>query len=793
MRCRAALNWILILFVALTTASCSEFLNGRKKEEEVLRLSDAQFKCLDQVPDGFRQLLDETSTPQSLENHLECLASALDYFQEKTKGSHQSPDSYTVQNIRSFFGDFLGDRNRFSDEMAIQLMKLKAALFGGGESAITKNELTALVSFIRDLKSEVKFLRPSWNIILAKTSGTLPHPALDRAHWALRESVSRLLTKTQLPRADYSFEDFSNLLQEIDRFIRRSPGQRTMDLKGWLPLIRSIKENLFGEIVEMNSTARWKQALATMTDLHRLYLLYKYRLKSQVLFSREGLKTGDEMLVLLLDLLDRSWVLQKGELPFATTERLIFNLVERGLLSNAFPSPPNQSPKSREIFLTESVQALNEAYQALVRRVFERDHARPEDTVMGLERRHVRAIKLEYEIWKTAQEFISTLPDQFRYEQLVEKMNDYRPRAPSRYTDTNPNLILEGWKDFRGHITQYFPLHYLPSGDLIIGRNERGQKVWDWYSMSRLNVMRTLSRVLILGYSQNRAAKFSDMTINEDGMRLWYSDFEKLGLKIKAFDRRKPNAGTRSFFEADHFLFASNGNRSMSSQESFELINVIFAAGLGGAQELQASMKSRGCNLPGEKDVFDVPWSDEACFQRLLRADFSKIFRNLEGLSREVQKMSDAEWAEFYEALITFARNDEKEKGRVETADVRTLVVILHYIEMIFMKYDENQDELLSRTELLTLSERFVDFFKSMYDLNQPSKGETQSSWRAFLNWASTPFIRQGFACVVLTGELPSASNCGQSFAQGRAGGVEPQAARLSLLKTLNAFKASIR
>jgi len=786
---------ILLMTTALSVTSCSEFLSGRKKEEEVLRLSDAQFKCLDQVPDGFRQLLDESSTPQALESHLECLATALDYFRDKTKGSHQHPDSYTVQNIRSFFGDFLGDRNRFSDDMAIQLMKLKAALFGGGESTLTKVELQSLVSFIRDLKSEVNFLRPSWSLILAKASGPVPPPALEQAHGALRESVSRLFMKTQLPRFDYSFEDFSNLLQEVDRFIQKSPGQRTMDLKGWLPLIRSIKENLFGEIVEMNSTVRWKEALATMTDLHRLYLLYKYRLKSQILFSREGLKTGDEMLVLLLDLLDRSWVLQRGELPFATTERLIFNLVERGFLSSAFSAPPNQSAKDREVFLAESVQAINEAYQALVRRVFERNHARPEDTVMGLERRHVRAIKLEYEIWKTAQDFISTMPDRFRYDQLITKMNEYRPQAPSRYTDTNRNLILEAWKDFRGHVLQEFPLHYLPSGDLIIGRKERGEKVWDWYSLSRLNVMRTLSRVLILGYSQNRAAKFSDLTINEDGMRQWYSDFEKLGLKIKAFDRRKPNAGTRSFFEADHFLFASNGDRSMSSQEAFELINVIFAAGLGGVQELQASLKSRGCNLPGERDVFDVPWSDEVCFQRLLRADFSKIFRNLEGLSREVQKMSDAEWSQFYESLITFARNDDAERGRVETADVRTLVVILHYIEMIFMKYDANHDELLSRTELLVVSERFVGFFKTLYSLDRPGQRwvERLVNWREFVNWASTPFIRQGFACVVLTGELPTLASCGQSFMQGRASGAEPQATRLGILRTLNAFKASIR
>lgn len=764
----------LVMICGLSLSSCSEFLNGKRKEEKVLKMNTDQFSCLDRVPDSFRKMFEKESRPEHLEVSLECLASSLDYFKKKTKGSYASPDSYTVKNIRSFFGDYLGDRNRFSDGMAAHLMRLKKAFFGGSEIKITKTELQALIDLIRELKVEIETLRPHWNTILGKEEGVVIHAELEAANQALNRGLMRLIASTQLRQGDYSFNDFKSLISELDQFIKNSPSQKQMDLSSWMPLTEAVKMNLFGEMVEMNSAARWREAVTTITELHRLYLLYNYQFSVDSFFSRKGMKVADEMIVLLLNLLDRSWVIQKSELPFETTKLLFVRLKDKKLLPDDI-----------------SAEAIDQTYRSIVRKFLEREKANREATVVGLEKNHINALKLEYEIWKSTQVFIETMPDTYPYPELQRRMYQYKPQVPTKFKGISQVLVENSWKEFVGHMNQPYPLYYMTSGSMLISRHVKALPKWNWYTLARLNVMRTMSRILLLGYGEKRPQNISEETMNAEGMIAWYDDFNLLGIEIKAFDKRFPNSGERSFFEADHFVFGSNGDGKMNSQEVFEFVNFIFSAGIEGVTNLQDSLKGSNCHLR-ERDTFGFPWTDEACFKKTLRARFHSLFKNIDGMQNYVSRMNDAEWEEFYNELMYFSRLDEKQKGiKLETSDIRTLVVILHYIESLFVRFDTDKDDVLSKPELIAASDTFVLFFKGLYKLNDQPKGLFSGVWMQFKNWLATPFIRHGFACVVLTGELPAVHNCGKAFLEDSLR-TKQHATRLEILQTLNAFKSSI-
>lgn len=760
-----------LLICSILTMSCSDFLKGRKQEQKVLRVKTEQFACLDQVPDVIRNVMGRGSPASDVENSLDCLVYSLEYFNKKTVASYEDPNGYTAENLRSFFGDYMGDHNSLSDEMSLQLMKVKRALFGGSQKKFTKDELLSLIEFIRAIKTEIQNLSPHWSVVLAKSGGAVDSKMIQQANKALKKSLLSLLAKTQLSKSDYSFQDFSSLVKELEMFIQKSPDKRGVNLTQWLPLLKSVKLILFGDRLDMSSLARWQDAVETMTGLHEFYLIHKYLFSHIEFYSREGLQVVDQMIVLTISFLDRSWVVQHGELSFETTEQLFHNLKKHGFFPESI-----------------SVKAVDDTYKAVIRNILERDRRDPQNSVFGLEKKHIRVLKGEYEIWKTTQQFIDSLPEFFLYGDLINKVRQHKVHSPVQYSKSiSSELLQEAWEDWYQHLMQKFPVLYLPDGGMLISRDIENSRAWSWKSLTRLSVMRTLTRVLLLGYGEGRSRHVRNEKLRESGMIKWYDDFEALGLDLKAFDPSGVNSGARSFFEADHFVYAANGDDTMSMQEAFELVNVIFSAGLSGVDSIQKALKSSGCHLQ-EVDTFENPWSEEVCFKKVLRNHFRQFFKNLPGLYAYVRLMDDKAWEEFFSELIYFSKSHEKQQGRVGTAEIRTLVVILHYIESMYLHFDMDRDNQLSKSELVEASKRFSLFFKKLYKLKQEPEGPLERMVDGVYN----AVIAQGFACTVLSGQLPALGSCTYVLGQD-ALFKSKYSSRLDILRTLNAFKSLIK
>jgi hypothetical protein len=223
----------------------------------------------------------------------------------------------------------------------------------------------------------------------------------------------------------------------------------------------------------------------------------------------------------------------------------------------------------------------------------------------------------------------------------------------------------------------------------------------------------------------------------------------------------------------------------MQLQEGFELINVIFSAGLNGLSKLQEKLNESTCALP-EKDGFDNHWVDENCLNKFLRSHLSVYFSNLPGLVKWAQRLSDEEWDAFYKEVIGFARMDARIKGKLETGDLRTLVVILHYVESMYLRFDLDQDDRLSIDELIVASDRFAPFFRETFNLKPRGKW-FQGTQKRLFDYA----ISRGFACLVVTGEMPSLTNCSEAFVKNWTKS-KPYSDRALIIRTLNAFKPAL-
>lgn len=763
-------NYIFILIMISFSMGCSDFLKGQKKEEEVLKFNNKKFSCLNQASETMRKIFSEESNPEKIEESLSCLEASLSYFKKRTKGT--VPEGYSVQDIRAFFGNYLGDRDRVSDEMSVQMMKIKKGLFGGNEQVVMKSELQALIDIIGTIRQEVQNLKLYWNDLLVKEKSSADRQWLQKGHQALQDSIIRIILKTNLVTSEYSFSDFKSLLKELKIFTNPEILKNEEELKQFnksIALVEATKVHLLGDVAELNSSSKWKEAIRMVLELHRMYSLYYYHFKGLDRFSPRAFKTGDEILVSSIRLLDQSWWMQKEGIPFVETQKLLKALFDQKLLPTGI-----------------SDEALFEAYQATVRNFLDRDTNQKIVTLKTLAKKHITTLKSEYRGFKAVQNFNDELPDRFEYKEMIHRYNQIFSVQVDAFPEIADNFLKLSWRDWGTHLKQRHPLLYLESGELLLARDSKNSTDWSWKSLTRLNVMKFMNRLMMLSYGTERTMDLAKETLNEESMKSFYREYWKLGLELKAFDKRSGNSGKRTFFEADHFLYSSDGNQAVSLQESFELANIIFSSGLGGLTQIQNDIANSGCAL-SEKDHFDNPWLDENCFKKTLRKNFGGYFKNLTGLKKWVSQLGDKEWDLFYQELVDFSRTSPHTVGQIETGDLRGIVVILHYVESMYIKIDANEDDRLSVPELVAGSPRFIPFFKDLFKLKPkgPFLKETQER-------SIEAFVSNAFACMVITGQLPQVKTCGATFFKN-AFLTKPFSNRYLILKTLNAFKTSFK
>ena len=759
-------NFSLILLICLLFG-CSDYIKGKKKEDQVLKFSIDRFACLNTVPESLRNIMADQSTPEKVEETLLCLENSLTYFKKRTKGT--VPDGYSIQDIRSFFGNYLGDQDRITDEMAVQMMKVKKGLFGGNDTVIAKAELQSLIDLLTDIRTEVNGLKPFWDIILVKNAVKPSKEVLFKGHAKLQETLTRIVLKTNLVNSDYTFEDFKSLLNEAEKFVRRAPGRSGVEFIKWVPLLESVKIHLFTDRADMSSAAKWKDAVSMVMVIHQIYSLYEFHYKGYDFYSPEAFETGDEMLVSAISLLDRSWWMKSDGIPFYETEKLLQALGAQEFL------PKNTTPAS-----------VFSAYKAFVTNLLDREKESTGIELTTLARKHIATLKNEYRGFKAVQNFNNTMPAQFTYADLIKNLEKNPTVQVKEFPEISDDLLKLSWRDWNTHLKQTHPMLYLKSGELLLDRHAKASTEWSWVSLAHLNVMRFLNRLLMLSFGTQHGMDLTKETLNEASMRNFYSQFWDFGVELKAFDDRSGNSGKRTYFEADHFVYAGNGNEKVTLQESFELVNVIFSAGLSGLGKIQESLNKSSCVLP-ELDYFKNPWLDEKCFQNELRKNFGVYFKNLPALKKWVAGLSDSEWNAFYSELIGFSRANPKTVGKIETGDLRAMVVITHYIESMYIKFDRDEDDRLSVSELIDGSERFTPFFKTLFKLKPvgPFFRETQIK---LFNFA----VSRAFACMVITGEMPSITSCSPTFFKELLKS-KPYSNRARILRTLNAFKSSIK
>jgi hypothetical protein len=691
----------LVIAGFLGLAACGKFLNEAKDQRQALEL-DGNFACLEKTPAQITQFVAGEIQPAELEQGIECGKQALVYFSKNTKGS--LPEAYAPEDLRKFLGKYFLKENNFSPAFAVELFKLKRVLLGGSALALTKAEIQKLVDLMELLKAPLAALAPHIPRLLAQApTATLDQLDEGIARWS--QLLVTLSRNAELLSAQYSVQDLKGFLAELNGFLGKSSAYGFYQtVKEYGPLLESVKNIFLGEVAHFDSPKDWERAIGTLTGLHLQILRYFYFISNPNANSQQKIQVWSLMIDGGFRVLDQSLAMrQQARIPFKDLDVFLDQLAAKKLW-----------PKSL------SVRVIKNLYKTLVLRMLDsrRDKQDARD-LEAVERSHFMALHHEWRIFKLHQSFFDELPfdkngfislpqiatavlqSDAHLQEMVKKLSS---------ESLEQDRLLIAWTEGRALLMQDFPALFDSMGRLVIVPDPQ-KEFHTRNSLIRWNVLRGLSRLMLLGYGSRLSADIAKNKMSEDGLSQWYADFRDLGREMKSFDPRSENSGARSFKEANFFTFHGNGNSDMDFQETFDFIGLLTSGGMVSAESLRQGMLSNQCGL-AQLDAFEFPMLKESCFKKHLQESIGQEFRNLPGLVREVQKMSTAEWEAFYLNLMAASRTETPQGGAVETSDLRTAVMLLHYTESLMIVYDLDHNGRLSVAELSLAAPRFEEFMK---------------------------------------------------------------------------------
>ncbi|MES3038261.1 MAG: hypothetical protein V4736_10175 [Bdellovibrionota bacterium] len=752
----------LFLTSLLAFTSCDRFVNDNPPaSEDVVELEVQNMKCLNDVAPTLKEVFKGNVVEKDVDASFQCLNDAMIEFRDKT-----TDEVYTSESIVKFFNSHLLTENHIEQAFEDQLLKVKQVFLGGDGKTLTRTELNKLLVIFKVLGQELKKVGPHLPLLLQQKEVTAATQAqITRAVTTAHTSIAAMYDKMEIESTDYNLSNASDFLKELAKFLKGDDLITQLNtFRDLIPFVQACLDSFYGPTRESISVAEVKRRTAAIIKGYGYYLEYHFQL------DKNQMTTAPQM-DQWLSFLDRV-------LNFIESDS---NLSSRGFAYDDLKVVLVEMNKRKWMPWEITPDSLDKTAKVIFGKIGNPNHAMVSDKLISIAQ--WRNIRWEYSQWRIAQLLFSKAPFDPRSKQVaMPVLLKWMANAPidalltkEKWSPAQRVGLKASWAELQSLMKQRRPIKFNePGGIMLVDEKTLNSYTQTWTDTLRFNVFRSFNRLLFLGYSDQKNLNLYSAQITEQGLIDWYDDFKPLAIELRFFDPRSGNSGSRSFLEASHFTAYSDGSKGVDYNEGFQYVSYLFSAGLVNADRMYDIMKAKGCALK-EIDVLGNPFLTDACFKQNFRKNFRQIFANLPKQADYVEKMTDAQWNDYYNVLLDAARTEFTEMNagiKVETSDVRTIATLSHYVESLFTQFDLNQDGLLSDEEIKAGSPRFLPFLRNL----RPGVPDL--------------LLKEGFIAMVINGKMPSVPELLASVWEGMTG--NRQAARIQLLKVISALKTGL-
>lgn len=699
-----------LMVSALTLTACDRFLKSDKTAEQkaaqdVMQIQSQQLACIALWPDQLKRYFGDELEEVEINSMFSCLQKSLGLFARLTRGDRK--DSYSSEDLRYFLNRYLLSSNQINPDFMSEMMKLKVLAVGGDGARLSRTEISLVQSFLGDIREQAVNLRGLWKLMFfGRSDQNIVQSDLDRAKKSAKDSLSALLEKTQITRSQYAWSDLRNFEKELSQFI--GDNKVFALLNKWLPILEAGKEGFIGQDVKLVVLKDWTDHIEWALDCHFAALRYFYDVKPKDLNSVAGWRSLISLADEVINLVSVSPQMKKANfVPAYAIDRMI--------------------DESAKIFPISALSSdvLKNTYRRALVNFF--GSTTPSTIVpqslefRGFESKHLAALKLEYNVWKSSQIFILSLfentstkvPMQFK--DVKKKVSDFKfdiVNLGLQNVASQKKALSLAWQEWVEILTQDPPFAFDDDLHLLMNGKEGDQLQTTLAGLSTLNGLRIFARLVVQGYGDRTDENSWRTYISESRLVSLESDFRAFGRALGFLDPRTPNPAVRTFLETNLFTWHGNGDVGLSGNEFLDELGMMISGGKVIPDQAWKLLDKQG-DLVDEKDWLQRPLAKCSAMKELFQNKSERFLQGLPLFRKFISELKPEEFEAFYASLAAVGRLPGASEQLCEKIEFRNMVMVLHYLESLMTVYDVDHDGHLNKEELLLAFPRFKNFIVS--------------------------------------------------------------------------------
>ncbi|MEQ1664941.1 MAG: hypothetical protein ABL927_06150 [Bdellovibrionales bacterium] len=721
---RSSFIFCVLPMIVVFVASCEWKLGSNLKVGEGnlppghLKLNMNQFNCLIDLDKKVDKYLNGNMPAEEVTRILTCVRSALTKFQFLTRDN--SDGSYSAASLVHFLNtEYLID-NPITPKLTQEIMKLKVVLLGGLDTKVTKVEINSILQLVKEFEDQAILNIPYVRIYRQIPGASIKELSLDKFEDAvgqLKSTADFVSNKLSLNKQFYSMNDLRNLISEVQKFLHWKQFHiNSVEVDRLINLIQAYKGVVTNGRSDVMLSSDWDSFLKSSAEIYAIYLRFH-------LFVEDKYFTYGPELNSLITSVENGFQLIKSIIQDKNNHLISFAEIEN--LINAF-GEMNLLP-----FDIRNVSMNNTIKYFILNGLRDSNGA---NNAQGVRATDINEIKNEFNVWSKTQKVLSLTASEYSHVDFLNssatiEMNhrqinsfDFSSIIFSRdFQNIEPIHIIS---DLVKNLRPMFSfdderLYIAPLKDL----REYSAKN-NIHNLTHVNVIRSLIRLLFRTFSRSNGPR--DYTgINSDELQHFYEVVKPLGVDLKFMNPDNFETGKRVFIEGNLFTYSGSGvseladdpNDYLTFYEMEELLSLMWSGGQLRNRFYNSILEScRKEQVPdGPLDHVGVIKINRVCFFKHFTDNNLSEFSNMPNMTRVLRAniinpkhvLSD-KFIKLKQNLQLIALPPCLDNSKyIEFSEIATIITVLHYAEVLFAKYDLNENDSLSFEEIMKAFSRF--------------------------------------------------------------------------------------
>lgn len=704
----------LVAAVSLITvaSSCSLYEGPPPQRDDAFQ--KANLGCMKDFREILLSYVDGKATPESVTRIAACSIEGLRTFSKYTRG--ETRDRFTAQEIRNFLQRYFLEDVTISDGLLKEFMRVKQAFIGGKTSDFSREDLKMAEGLIEALRDILLRLQPSMPLSVARMERESP-AYVEEAGKALVDAAEILGNKITENKSTYSIEDMGRFCDEM-----------MLTFNGSKRILSSIRSNLklAGIVKEIAIAPNRPREVVTAGDW-------------RILFQEGSRWAATYLRFMNMNAQYPNWTRGEGRTHFGSIVYEAMGHIDRMVARHcpeesitrkgcrAIPGIPIKSLQSLIETLEwdgelAGIKLRKSTLQGLLEPVIQRVLGGEDITETG--RNSVRLTSVHVDRLRS---LIRDWLDGSRYvEGAFATVLHNENFADAVSIPTQDLVVLDPASVLRDHggvtpsalgvaealratyrKTMAIADHESP-GALFDGKNASRPRVYR--EMDQYAWLRPIFKQVVRGYIEGPNRKARAENSDNDGLTTeeftaFIRDYWQVlaDLKLVGPKNTPEEDGKRRVREASLFTQVSDGNKVISADEGLQLVLYMFSA-----DPLSRRVHDRAEKFcrKGPLDPYGEPVIEPLCYREKMY-NFSKkntltsdLWKPFPALIQYYDGLGKAEQAEFQEYVEAASRaGNSPVTAWFGSSETQAVVMMFHYIEALFLRYDTNRDGAIDRAE----------------------------------------------------------------------------------------------